>query len=228
MQSTRILVVDSEPLVATCLSRSLEQHSTFTLRACPSYNDLSACIDAFHPDIVVINLHQDAIAEELEACRMIAASPSDHMIVLLIRRSFLENRTFMLDALEAGADAVLNREDLDLDQLVAALKSLEAGHSLLDPRQVRKALATRRVELSIRPANGALCRENLTAREQEVADLIVLGASTSAIAQQLNISERTVQSHVSSILAKLGVHTRAEAVVYLYRQRRAHRSEESY
>lgn len=230
MESIRVLIVDSQPLIAASLACLLAQQSTFSVLACSSIADLVACIGSFQPAIVVIDLYQDAVEEGLETCRAVAALQGSQMIVLLARRCLVESGTFTLDAVEAGADGILLHEKLDLAGLLAALRDLEAGRSLLDPRQLRGALANRRGEpggMALAEAGSHLAAaalahrtapvvETLTAREREVAHLLAAGVSTGAIAEQLFISVRTVQCHISSILAKLGAHTRAEAMVHLY------------
>ena len=103
---------------------------------------------------------------------------------LIAPRSVVAGELFSLDALEAGADGVLISEELDLAKLRKALTDVEAGHSLLDPKQLREALALRRVQSRAIPAELAELSE-LTPRELEIADLIIGGSSTLEIAEQV-------------------------------------------
>ena len=217
MSQRSVLVIDTQPVMADCLSLSLQHCSSYTTRACSDYSTAPACFESYHPDIVVLNVYQDTLAADMAACRMISKLPGQHMLVLLAPQPLDEGDTLVLDAVEAGADGVLFRKDLDLEQLVAALEDLEAGRSLIDPQQLREALRTR----SAAAANEPPEIDSLTPREREIADLLSAGSSTSQIATHLTISERTVHTHVSNILSKLGVHTRIEAVALLYQWRRA-------
>jgi len=220
MPATRVLIVDSHPIIADSLSAGLADRDAFSAMACRTYTEVPACMDAFHPEIIVINIHLETVQEGLEACREITQLPGDQAIVMIAPRSLVETATLALDALEAGADGVLISEDLDLKKLVSALQDLEAGRSLLDPDHLRDALALRSTAAA--PSSGIpLDLSDLTPREQDVADLIVAGSSTNEIAEQLSISERTVQNHISNLLTKLNVRTRAEAVARLYMWRHA-------
>lgn len=220
MAATRVLVVDPHPVLASSLSASLDEDGTFAAQACTSYLEVPDCLHSFHPEIIVINVYQGSTEGALLACREIAALPGGHVIVLIAPRSVVAGELFSLDALEAGADGVLISEELDLAKLRKALTDVEAGHSLLDPKQLREALALRRTQSRAIPAELAELSE-LTPRELEIADLIIGGSSTIEIAEQLGISERTVQNHISNILTKLNVRTRAEAIALLYRWRHA-------
>lgn len=216
MSQRSVLVIDTQPVMADCLSLSLQHCSSYVTRACSDYSTAPACFEAYHPDIVVLNVYQDTLVADMEACRMVSKLPGQHMLVLLAPQPLDEGNTLVLDAVEAGADGVLFRKDLDLEQLVAALGDLDAGRSLIDPQQLREALRVRSTAASDPPEI-----ECLTPREREIADLLSAGSSTSQIAALLTISERTVHTHVSNILSKLGVRTRIEAVALLYQWRRA-------
>ena len=215
MSQRCVLVIDTQPVMADSLSLSLQHHSSYVTRACSHYPAVAECLQSYQPAIVVLNLYQDTLEADLEACRMVSAAPGEHLLVLLAPQSLVEGDTLVLDAIEAGADGVLVRTDLDLEQLVAALEDLESGRSLIDPEQLREALRVRSAANEQPPAF-----ESLTPREREIADLLSEGCSTSAIATSLTISERTVHTHISNILSKLGVRTRVEAVALLYQWRR--------
>jgi DNA-binding NarL/FixJ family response regulator len=224
MAPRRVLIVDSDSIMADGLSLLLDQQSRFSVLACATYDEVAACVESFQPHIIVVNLHQGSAAEGLAACHTITGLAEDYMIVVLAPRPLLEEDAFMVEAVEAGADGVLTREDVTLPELVDALEKLEQGQSLLDARKLREALIARDASVLDTSAvpPGA---ESLTPREREVADLIAEGSSTSEVGQRLSISERTVQCHISNVLAKLGVRTRVEAVAQLYQWRLAARQQ---
>lgn len=145
--------------------------------------------------------------------------PGTPLIVLVASAELAENDGFVLDAVEAGVDGLLVREQVSLRELIHALEHIDEGFTILDMRRLRTALAARRATPPL--PDEVVVDNQLTPRERTIADHISLGKSTREIADTLNISERTVQTHVSNILAKLGVQTRAEAAVYLYHLRLA-------
>ena len=219
MAPTRLLIVDSHRIIADSLSLSLTHNDSFVAMSCSSYSEIVGCIDTFQPQIIVINVRQESIEQGFAACRDIIALSGTYAIVLIAPRILVDGETFSLDAVEAGADGVLISEDLDLNKLTQALWDVEAGHSLLDPKQLREALLLRRNAPPVEASASPL--EVLTPREQEIIDLIARGVSTSAIAEQLVISERTVQNHINNLLTKLKVRTRSEAIARLYMWRHA-------
>lgn len=217
MASKRILIVDPHPVIADSLSVSLEQHPPFTTESCSIYREAADRIAQLAPDLVMLSVYQHTLAESLATCRECASVPGEQMIVLLAPCELVEHDSFTLDAIEAGADGVLIHEEIDLPGLVATLEHLNGARSLLDPRRLREALASRR---AVDPLPNPLPpTEKLTPRERDVADLVMIGKTTPEIAEQLSISERTVQTHISNILAKLNVRTRAEAAIQLYQWR---------
>ena len=217
MTAKCILIVDPHPVIADSLSVSLEQHPPFKAESCSSYADAPTCIAQVAPDLVMLSVYQHIVAEGLATCRACAGVSGKRMIVLLAPRELVEQESFTLDAIEAGADGVLIHEETDLRTLVTTLEHLDAAHSLLDPRRLREGLANRRAAES--SSEDSVSTEKLTPRERDVADLVMAGKTTPEIAEQLSISERTVQTHISNILAKLHVRTRAEAAVLLYQWR---------
>ncbi len=136
-----------------------------------------------------------------------------------LRSAMLPTRTLVLTsatdpalatlAMQAGA-AGLVYKDIDPDALVRAVRSVHDGHTLLAPQAA---------ELLVRPgraADGGL--RSLTGREREVLALIADGRSNREIARLLQLSEKTVKTHVSSVLAKLGVADRTQAALLAVRQ----------
>jgi DNA-binding NarL/FixJ family response regulator len=107
-------------------------------------------------------------------------------------------------------------KDATADELVTAVRAAAAGESLLDPavtgRVVAAFLSSSRPPR--RPGDGALDR--LTPRELEVLESLARGRSNAQIARVLTVTEATVKTHVSSLLAKLGLRDRVHAVIHAY------------
>ena len=105
----------------------------------------------------------------------------------------------MMGVLRAGAAGYI-RKDAEPETLLAAVRAVARGKTYIDPSVARQAL-------------GAAPREELTARETEVLRRLAQGLSNKEIAEALSISEETVKTHVSNVLAKLDAENRAQAIV---------------
>ncbi|MEW2319001.1 response regulator transcription factor [Streptomyces bauhiniae] len=128
---------------------------------------------------------------------------------VLIVTSFTERRT-VVPALRAGAAGYVYK-DVDPDALAAAIRSVHAGHILLQP-EVAEALLTQEEANSGQGRGGSL-----TEREREVLGLIADGRSNREIARALVLSEKTVKTHVSNILMKLDLADRTQAALWAVR-----------
>lgn len=153
------------------------------------------------PDVVLMDLVMPGI-DGVEATRLIKARWPEIEVVAVT--SFLEEAK-VVSALEAGAAGYVIK-DADADQVAAAIRAAAAGQCHLDPA-VGKVLAD-----SLRAPRPAA--DTLTAREHEVLTQIASGATNQQIARRLGVAERTARTHVSSILAKLGLTSRTQAALW--------------
>ena len=154
------------------------------------------------PDVVLMDLSMPKM-DGIEATKQI--KQYDETIKILILSSFSE-QDYVLPALEAGADGYQLKE-VQPEQLVASIIAIYEGNANFHPK-VTPALLGR----------SAVKKENpfsmLTKREQEVLQEIAKGRSNKEIAAELHITEQTVKTHVSNILAKLEVDDRTQAALY--------------
>jgi NarL family two-component system response regulator LiaR len=162
------------------------------------------------PDVLLLDLVMPRL-DGIEAIKQIRARcPATRILVLT---SFADDRT-VLPAVRAGAAGYLLK-DVQPAELVAAISTVHSGEALLAP-----AVATMLVEQLAAEdgANGAAGERaagpHLTPRELEVLAQLARGRANKAIAFELGVSERTVKTHVSNILAKLGFTDRTQAAVY--------------
>jgi DNA-binding NarL/FixJ family response regulator len=130
------------------------------------------------------------------------------VVEVVAMTSFIEEAT-VRDALEAGAAGYLLK-DADADEVARAIRAATAGQMHLDPTVAR--LLADSVRAPKRPG------ETLTPREREVLALVAEGASNRQIARTLIVSERTARTHVSAILAKLGLVSRTQAALWAVRE----------
>jgi NarL family two-component system response regulator LiaR len=156
------------------------------------------------PDVVLLDLVMPRV-DGLDALKRLR----DGRARVLVLTSFGDD-DMLFAALRGGAAGYLLK-DVQPTELVRAIRSAHAGESPLSP-----AIATRVVE---EVAQGAVsAHDDLTPRELDVLALIARGRSNKVIARELGVAEKTVKTHVSHILAKLGVSDRTQAALYAVKQ----------
>jgi DNA-binding NarL/FixJ family response regulator len=212
----RIVIVDDHAMVRRGMRDFLDLHHD--LEVVGEAADGAAAVDlvaATDPDVVIMDLLMPVI-DGIEATRRIKAAQPDVEIVALT--SFIEEER-VVGAIEAGAAGFLLK-DAEADDLAAAIRAAAAGEVHLDPavagivakrlRGGRGGSAAGRVTTGDGPAERL---ERLTVREREVLGAVARGLSNRAIADELGITERTARTHVSNILAKLGLASRTQAAL---------------
>jgi len=159
------------------------------------------------PDVVLMDLRMPGM-DGVEAIRRLAREvPAAR--VLLLTGSGIDERTF--DALEAGALGYLSKA-ARRDELLAAVRRVFRDEPSLPPEITRRLLS------GLGAGGGAdELAEPLTEREEEVLVLVAEGLSNRGVAERLHVSETTVRTHVSRILAKLGVKNRVQAALFALR-----------
>jgi DNA-binding NarL/FixJ family response regulator len=167
-----------------------------------------------HPDVVLMDVRMP-VMDGLQATREIlsvAVSPDHRPRVLMLTTFDLDD--YVYEALRAGASGFLLK-DATAAELVHAVRVVAAGNALLAPSVTRRLIA----DFARRPREAAPAPATLgalTQRETEVLRLIATGLSNAEISDALVIAEQTTKTHVSRILAKLGLRDRAQAVVVAY------------
>lgn len=134
--------------------------------------------------------------------------------VALVLTSFSDRRV-MAEAIEAGAAGVIHKSS-DVSEIAAAIRKLHAGEQIVSAREVSEAIrlaATARRE----KAEGRLALESLTPREREVLQALAEGLTDKEISERLYVGTGTVRTHINSILAKLGVRSKLQALVFAVR-----------
>ncbi len=155
-----------------------------------------------HPDVVLLDLVMPRM-NGVEATRRIRALVPDSQVLVLT--SFAAQDQVM-DAIHAGAAGYLLK-DVDPADIAAAIRAVHRGDAFLHPEAAATVIA------AVTDAGRAPLLDRLTPREREVLALIGAGRSNDEIAAALTIAQKTVKSHVSSILAKLEVRDRTQAAL---------------
>jgi len=201
-----VLIADDHPVVRQGLQVLMSVHEDIEVVAEAADGGAAVRLAAeLDPDVILLDLKLPvldgvAVLRELRALRirarsLVLTSAADHALVTL--------------AVAAGAAGFLYK-DVDPDALVRAVRSVNDGHTLLAPEAAGLLISSG----GTRAVGGIGA---LTRREHEVLAQIADGRSNREIAHLLHVSEKTVKTHVSSVLAKLGVADRTQAAVLAVR-----------
>jgi DNA-binding NarL/FixJ family response regulator len=198
----RVLVADDHPVVRQGLRTFLDLQDD--LEVVGESADGESCVDdaeRLRPDVILLDLRMPG-ADGVHALLGLRAAGNPAKVLVIT--SFTEPSA-VLPAVRAGASGYVYK-DVDPPALAAAIRSVHAGHVLLHP-DVARLLA----------AGDARPAAELTAREQQVLAELARGRSNREIARALSLSEKTVKTHVSAILGKLGVQDRTQAALHAVR-----------
>ncbi|GAA4594757.1 DNA-binding NarL/FixJ family response regulator [Actinoplanes octamycinicus] len=208
--SIRIVVADDQELVRGAFAMILDNEPDMTVVAeAADGAEAVAAVREHAPNVLVLDIRMPGM-DGIEATRRLRDEP----VRVLMLTTFGQD-DYVYDALRAGASGFLLK-DVRRAELVHAVRVVAAGESLLAP-----AVTTRLIETAVRrqpaPATaGWTGLDRLTPREHEALRLLGRGLTNAEMAATLVVSEHTVKTHVSSVLAKLGLRDRAQAVVAAY------------
>jgi DNA-binding NarL/FixJ family response regulator len=206
----RVVIGEDSALFREGLARLLMDAGHEVVAKAPDANALVAAVHETMPDIAVIDIRMppDRTDDGARAARDLRARYDDLGILLLSQH--IETRHSVDLVSSGGFGYLLKDRVLDVDDFLEALGRVADGGSALDPEVVAQLVGSNRNQ-------SALVR--LTAREREVLGLMAEGRTNSGIARRLYVSERTVETHVASILSKLDLpsgeehHRRVLAVI---------------
>ncbi|MFI6712593.1 response regulator [Nonomuraea sp. NPDC050478] len=204
----RVVVADDQELVRSGFAMILDAQPD--IRVVAEAGDGLAAVAAareHRPDVLLLDIRMPRM-DGIEAAGIVCAETGCRVLML----TTFDLDDYVYDALRAGASGFLLK-DVRRDDLVNAVRVVAAGESLLAP-SVTTRLIREFTSRPARPRPGAL--DVLTARERETLQLIARGLSNAEIAEAMVVSEHTVKTHVSNLLAKLGLRDRVQAVIAAY------------
>jgi NarL family two-component system response regulator LiaR len=205
----RVLVADDHAIVrkGICALLATEPLIEVVGEAHDGLDAISAA-SRLDPDVILMDLVMP-VMDGLEAIRRLTSSQPDARILVL---TSFHGDDKLFPAIKAGALGYLLKDSRP-EELVEAIRQVHRGESSLHPSIARRLLR----ELST-PASRGADTESLTEREVEVLRLVAQGHSNRQISDCLTISEATVRTHVSNILAKLDLSSRTQAALYALRE----------
>jgi DNA-binding NarL/FixJ family response regulator len=218
-QRVKILLVDDHALFRVGMRQILETQPDFDV--VDEAEDSRGAIDAagLHtPDIVLLDLSLPAPGGIETTQRVKREVPSAGIIALAVN----EDEDQLFEAIKAGAAAFILK-DIGPDDLVTIIRRVNGGEYLINDKVFARPSVANRVlkefrELAVYGQEAAPIFAPLSPREVEILDNIAKGMTNKQVAYALSISEQTVKNHMSSILRKLSVNDRTQAVVYAMKQ----------
>ena len=206
----RVLVADDQAAARTGLRLLLDGEPDIeVVGEAADGHDVVALTERRRPDVVFTDLRMPRMDGLTAISRVCELSPAPAVIAL----TTFDTDEYLFGALQAGAVGFVLK-DSEPALFVDAVRAAHQGQGLIDP-QVTRRVVRRFAQTSPRPATAELAE--LTPREVDVLRSLARGLSNAEIAEDLFISAGTVKVHIARVLAKLGVATRVQAVIYAHR-----------
>ena len=202
-----VLIADDHPVVRQGIAVLLSVHDDIEVAGeAADGEEALRLAGELRPDVLLLDLKLPVLDGVAVLERLAAQSAATRALVL----TSATDKAQVARAMRAGAAGFLYK-DVDPDALVRAIRSVHDGHTLL---------AAAASDLLTGGASGPALRgiDALTSREREVLALLADGRSNREIGRALGVTEKTIKTHVSSVLAKLGVADRTQAAVLAVRQ----------
>jgi len=209
----RVAIVDDQAMVRAGFTSLLDAEPDIEVVGAAADGEAAVeLVCRLKPDVTLMDIRMPLLDGISATRRLVEAGVETKVLVL----TTFDLDQYVFDALRAGASGFLLK-DATAEELASAIRVVAAGDSLLSPGVTRRVIDAfvRRAPTSPR-ATGDPRLSSLTPRELEVLGLIARGLSNLDIAERLYVSEGTTKTHVSNLLAKLGLRDRVQAVVFAY------------
>lgn len=204
-----VLIADDQGMIRAGLRSLLDHDGDITVvgEAVDGADAIHSCARTT-PDVVLMDIRMPEL-DGIEATRRILRDRPETRVLML---TTFDLDDYVFDSLRAGASGFMLK-DAPAEDLIQAIRTLARGDALLAPAVTRRVIETfASAPVTREPAELGL----LSTRELEVLRDVAAGMSNAEIAEHLFVSSATVKTHVSSILSKLGIRDRVQAVIYAY------------
>ncbi|SDL03441.1 two component transcriptional regulator, LuxR family [Glycomyces sambucus] len=205
---TRVVIADDEPLVVEGVRTVLEAAGCTVAEVVHNGRDALKAVERHRPEVVLLDLHMPGLGGLAVAERLGAVAPGTHALILT---SFGDQEN-VLAAVERGAAGFVLKTCTP-EELVTAVRAVAAGEAYLSPVVTRMVLGLVAPDAAPRRRDAVTRVARLAAREREVLDLLAEGLANAEIAGRAHMSEATVKTYVSRILAKLECTNRVQAAL---------------
>jgi DNA-binding NarL/FixJ family response regulator len=202
---TRVVLADDHRMLRDSLRRSLEDHGFDVVGEAPDGAEAVRMVQTLRPDVVLMDVSMPAL-DGVEATRQISRVAPESQVVMLTMHA---DGDVMARAIQAGAVGYLVK-DCSIEDVVATVRLAASGEAALSPGLASSMLAD--VKKTARSAAEG-DTPAISAREEEVLQLVADGLSLPEVAAALYISVKTVKNHLASIYAKLDARDRTQAVL---------------
>ena len=205
-----VLVADDEALIRDSFRLLLETEAGITwVGEAANGREAVALIRELRPDVVLMDIRMP-VMDGLEATRLVTNAGLPPRILVL---TTYDSDQYLYEAIRAGA-AGFCLKDMRREDLMHAIRTVAAGEALLHPVLTRRLLD--KFAASPRPGAPSADALGVTEREAEVLRYVAHALSNGEIAARMNLGEATVKSHLASLMRKLGLRDRVQAVVFGY------------
>jgi len=212
MTRKRVLLVEDHIVVRQGIKALLSDEKDLEIVGeADNGREALALVEKLHPDVVLMDISMPGL-NGVEATHQICQRYDDVKVVIL---SMYASEEYVFQVLRAGASGYVLKQS-DSSEVLTAIRAALAGGSFLSPPISRAVIDDYIHRAEVRGQGDDL--DPLTSREREVLQLLAEGFSNKEIAQQLNISVKTVESHRSNMMSKLGVSNKTELVKYAIRK----------
>jgi two-component system, NarL family, response regulator DegU len=205
----RLLLADDHRMLREGLRRSMTEEGFDVVGEATNGDEAIRMADELRPDVVLMDVTMPEV-DGVEATRQIRTSIPDVRVVMLTMHA---DQSVVADALRAGASGYLVK-DCSTDEVAAAVRMAAAGDTALSPQLAASMLD------EVRKLDAPAASDDdrvITKREEEVLQRIADGCSTTEVAAELYISQKTVKNHLASIYQKLDARDRTQAVLQAVR-----------
>lgn len=206
--SIRVLVVDDHAVLASSLAHVLDAESDLScVGVATTLEHAKALVQSASPDVVLLD-HRLPDGDGVAAIGDLRALRPDLKVVVLTASAA---DSVLVQAIEAGASGFMSKTR-SLAEVTSAVRAAASGEALISPEMLARLLPR-----LARTGSGARPQE-LTEREREVLGLLAGGLTNAAIAERLVVSVHTVRNHIANLSAKLGAHSKLEALSIAVRE----------